>query len=486
MSMCLDSYQSFLIYGGKLEDGDLFGDVWRFNLTSKKWNFIWGTKTSNRQPQLSGLNKSPGGLNFGTIVVDTPDSFVLYGGNTDDGAVDQVWKFTTSSNQWELLSGSDTFNGAQNMSTPGSRSGHVILLEEYSNSFVLFGGQGNTTNGFFNDVWRFSLDDLVWTHLVGNLSTSNNFVADYDRYPGGVGFHSAAFLNPTELITFGGEEKYNNALESSNRVWLLEFEKPVFPSTTSSEGSVSTQSSSPEDSFSDTPKDTSSDNPIESSNSIASTETTESAEDDNLIIVDDDLVLEDTDYDNITLINSTMEGNDVDLSIDSIDSFNSTIIYTGSTVNIVDDMKLSESTLTIENSNVEVNGNVHLIESIINGNGGKLLITGCLNAGEDSEIVIDASKYESGEVFMEFGCMTGNITVTYTNVPDSCTPETAQDDVSLAMIFNCDQGTTKWWIITIVALAVVLVLVSIVVLIRINMLNQEKEMENLAVSMNNA
>jgi hypothetical protein len=112
---------------------------------------------------------------------DPAGNFWLFGGEqglSPGGWLNDLWKYSPSTNLWSWVSGSNTPNvrgvyGAQGVGSvlniPGSRTGAASWVDSQGNLW-LFGGFGYDSTGHagsLNDLWRYTLNTGNWTWMSG-------------------------------------------------------------------------------------------------------------------------------------------------------------------------------------------------------------------------------------------------------------------------------------------------------------------------------
>src|SRR5262245_1051014 len=107
------------------------GAFWSFGLQARTW---------------AALNTTggPAARFFSTSFVDTDGSFVLFGGTTARGNVNDTWSFRFDTGQWTQL---------ETRTAPSPRSGMMGAYLESEGRFIVFGGSGDD---LLNDVWELS------------------------------------------------------------------------------------------------------------------------------------------------------------------------------------------------------------------------------------------------------------------------------------------------------------------------------------------
>ncbi len=106
--------------------------------------------------------------------------------------MNDLWKYSPSTNQWTWISGNNTINVPgvyvtkgipSTLNSPGARWNAMSWIDS-NNPLWLFGGQGNDSVGnssklielqlfyfissYLNDLWKFSPSTNQWTWISGN------------------------------------------------------------------------------------------------------------------------------------------------------------------------------------------------------------------------------------------------------------------------------------------------------------------------------
>jgi N-acetylneuraminic acid mutarotase len=105
------------------------------------------------------------------------------GGLTNEGYLNDLWKFSPATNEWTWMGGSSNLNGGTNTGAgvygtlgtfaagnlPPGRSGAVCWTDS-KGALWLFGGQGSDSTGdggTFNDLWEFNPSTNEWAWVAG-------------------------------------------------------------------------------------------------------------------------------------------------------------------------------------------------------------------------------------------------------------------------------------------------------------------------------
>ncbi|HWG19258.1 MAG TPA: chitobiase/beta-hexosaminidase C-terminal domain-containing protein [Terracidiphilus sp.] len=161
--------------------------VWMGGSQAENQPGVYGTLGTPAQGNTPGSRLGPAGWTDGS------GHRWLFGGNGYDavgnsGPLNDVWEFTSSTNEWTWMGGSSTENQPGVYGTlgtpaagniPGSRW-HAANWTDGSGHFWLFGGTGIDAagnNGYLNDLWEFNPSTNQWTWMGGG-----NAVNQIGRY----------------------------------------------------------------------------------------------------------------------------------------------------------------------------------------------------------------------------------------------------------------------------------------------------------------
>ncbi len=160
-------------------------------------NFAWmkGSST-NIQPGVYGtigtpaIANTPGAREVPVSWTDAAGNFWLFGGfgydgSSSNGLLNDLWKYSPSTNQWTWVSGNNipddagvygTLGTPSSLNVPGARMGSAAWADASGNLW-LFGGQGWDATGNFgllNDLWKYNITSNQWTWMKGsNLADAN-------------------------------------------------------------------------------------------------------------------------------------------------------------------------------------------------------------------------------------------------------------------------------------------------------------------------
>jgi N-acetylneuraminic acid mutarotase len=175
----IDSSDSLWLFGGLGSNPNTPGglnDLWKFDLTTLEWTWVSGSSTVDQggaygAKGIANALNIPGARDRAVSWLDSSGKLWLFGGEGRDsanafGALNDLWKYDSTTNEWTWVSGSSmvdqagtygTKGTADSLNVPGARTGAVAQIDS-SGLLWLFGGngRGSTGNrGRLNDLWRY-------------------------------------------------------------------------------------------------------------------------------------------------------------------------------------------------------------------------------------------------------------------------------------------------------------------------------------------
>lgn len=198
-----DANGNFWLFGGLSPNnsptfvGDM-NDLWMFNpaSTSRQWTWEGGSQTTGASGVYGTLGTPaagnfPGAREQAISWSDTSGNLWLFGGYGFDGStqttidLNDLWEYSTKTNQWTWVSGSNvggakgtygTLGAASSTNVPGSREFGSSWIDASGNLW-LFGGYGydaNKIRGRLEDMWEFSPSNQQWTWVAGNKQANTS------------------------------------------------------------------------------------------------------------------------------------------------------------------------------------------------------------------------------------------------------------------------------------------------------------------------
>src|SRR6266550_728385 len=231
----LDTSGKVWLFGGFGYDSagtlGLLNDLWNYNITTKQWTWISGSKTVNQTGNYGtkgtpAATNIPGARQASMSWMDASGNFWLFGGFDLDStgspaALNDLWEF--SGGQWTWKSGANVVNQtgvygtvgvAAATNVPGARWSSAAWTDVVGNLW-LFGGQGydSTGNGSLSDLWAYTGGQWVWVKGPASVSqggiyggTPGPIIYPYVGDNPGSRFAPAYWIDPlNQFWMFGGE-----------------------------------------------------------------------------------------------------------------------------------------------------------------------------------------------------------------------------------------------------------------------------------------
>jgi hypothetical protein len=243
----IDASNNLWLFGGNTQTGRK-NDLWKFNTTTNQWVWLKGPNTIDDQGSsgtkgVTAASNNPSARDGGITWMDTSGNLWLFGGfgfplsGTGLGALNDLWKYNTNTNEWTWISGDNTKDingiyGTIGVSNSANKMGGRYLAASWVdnlNNLWLFGGIGfssvNTSANNQNDLWKYNVTTNEWTWVSGS-----NFQSQFGTY----GTKSIASVSNTpgarnsvaswkdgngNLYLFGGNGFANTSAGSLNDFW---------------------------------------------------------------------------------------------------------------------------------------------------------------------------------------------------------------------------------------------------------------------------
>ena len=243
----VDAAGDLWLFGGYglAETGEgTLNDLWRFSPRTQMWTWVGGARTAN-DPGVTciggdgcGTELWPGARRDAFAWTDGSGGLWLYGGAfAGDQRWSDLWRYSTATSTWTLVSGTSAKNEAASYGTrgvpsgtnrPGARSEGVSWTDDEGN-FWLFGGYGSGANGDTrNDLWTRSRVSGYWTWISGeNLpGASGSYgtvgVPASTNVPGARAGAAGWKDGDGNLWLFGGMEVHDGFNAYRNDLWRWE------------------------------------------------------------------------------------------------------------------------------------------------------------------------------------------------------------------------------------------------------------------------
>ena len=212
-----------------------WNDLWRYNPSTNEWTWMNGSDTccqSNSYGILgvSSPSNHPGPRWTYSKWRDSQNNFWLFGGYTNFGAVNDLWKYDPVTNEWTWMSGSPVVNDlgtytaicdSSAVNFPKSRYENRACWTDYEGKFWLFGGRHWSYGEVYNDLWYYDPSTNEWTWSSGSSGFNDSGiygtkgVPDINNQPAS-SIGSVGWIDDScQLWMFGGfylSGYYSNAL----------------------------------------------------------------------------------------------------------------------------------------------------------------------------------------------------------------------------------------------------------------------------------
>ena len=192
-----DTVGNLWLFGGYGKDvGGNYGqlnDLWEYNPITNQWRWVKGSNTNSQQGIYgvqgnSAPSNIPGARSRSLSWTDSIGNFWLFGGfglasNGTFGRLNDLWKFSTATNQWMWVNGSNfvdqfavygTLGVPNSANMPGGRMSSAGWMDKSGNLWVI-GGDGFSSSGpadIQSDLWKYNVATNQWTWVKGNNNST--------------------------------------------------------------------------------------------------------------------------------------------------------------------------------------------------------------------------------------------------------------------------------------------------------------------------
>lgn len=169
-----------------------FDDLWRYNIATGNWSWMKGNSTiwhpaSYGTAGEASPENNPGGRNEPVAWTDNIGNFWLFGGETQNDILNDLWKYNLQSNEWTWLKGSfqnqeghygELGNEAPE-NIPPARSLGASWTDSLGNLWM-FGGNGNPSwynTKCLGDLWKIYAGTTYIFNGSGSWDTASNWIS---------------------------------------------------------------------------------------------------------------------------------------------------------------------------------------------------------------------------------------------------------------------------------------------------------------------
>ena len=184
-----------VIYGGLGKEG-LLGDLYTLNIEQKSWNNVAFNSASKPSPRK------------GTCMVNIGFFIYIFGGITDAGYTNELWKFNLDTNEFELIT------GRGDIPIEIAYANCQVIARD--NEFLMQVYTGQTIGTMASPyIYEYNLDNKVWSQI--NLKTTQPFARS----------KAASIILGDKLIVAGGNLLDLNSFDTIKSVDLKTSEVKV-------------------------------------------------------------------------------------------------------------------------------------------------------------------------------------------------------------------------------------------------------------------
>ncbi len=220
-----DNNGNFWLFGGYDFSAGNHAALWKYDPLVNEWTWMKGPTVTNA-PGVYGTQgvsnpaNYPGARTNGACTwVDASGNLWLFGGNGYDaagvaGQLNDLWKYTISSNEWTWMKGPNTANdpgffGTQGVSNianlPPSRKETSCAWTDNAGDLWLYGGADAIAR--WGDLWKYTISSNEWTWMKGSNTTNPPAV-----------YGTLGVANPAN--TPGGRWVYASWKDLAGNLWL--------------------------------------------------------------------------------------------------------------------------------------------------------------------------------------------------------------------------------------------------------------------------
>ncbi len=192
-----DSNGNLWLFGGHGYDATgasgKLSDLWKYDISTNEWTWMKGSNICDQTGTYGTITVSdpancPGSRDETSCSWIVNDELWFFGGTTNGGNHNDLWKYNISTNEWTWMKGSSMLNqlgiyGTQGVSNPVNTPGARWIYTRWkdnSNNLWLWGGYGYSTTwtqGHLNDLWKYDISTNEWTWIGGS-----NTIEDAGNY----------------------------------------------------------------------------------------------------------------------------------------------------------------------------------------------------------------------------------------------------------------------------------------------------------------
>lgn len=229
------------MYGGYVFT-DFKEDLWEYNISTKNWVWINGSKMNEQRSNFGTYNKTAStnwpGSKYNNMCWDLGDHVYLFGGSDYESSIvmnrvgESIWKYDKKTQYWTWVKGMHNPMSINFFMQPNVAHHMNQPLNSVKNAYwdvddTVYTASQYSPNGKVY-LWKYTAHDNMWT-MVREYSSEPDYgvkgVPDPNNSPGSRSLSSCWYFN-NKLYLFSGKSKYNGNdlweydLSTRNWTWL--------------------------------------------------------------------------------------------------------------------------------------------------------------------------------------------------------------------------------------------------------------------------
>eukprot|EP01130_Rhizamoeba_saxonica_P014927 TRINITY_DN659_c0_g1_i3.p1 TRINITY_DN659_c0_g1~~TRINITY_DN659_c0_g1_i3.p1 ORF type:complete len:676 (-),score=134.72 TRINITY_DN659_c0_g1_i3:181-2208(-) len=208
--MTMESDDSFLIFGGIGVGTRISNNVWRFNISTETWEHLKGD-IMNEQIESPSPNLIPQSMYGSVIMMDSDDSFLMFGGVGPTGYSSTLWRFSISNNSWSIVSRNPNGETDDTLPYPPANMGSTMFFDS-DDSLLVTGYHSNYMN-----IWRYSLISHSWELIYQADELSANY--GENGHPAYIFFEDLVMVTLDTLVLFSYNDKEPYKYTNKSDIW---------------------------------------------------------------------------------------------------------------------------------------------------------------------------------------------------------------------------------------------------------------------------
>lgn len=215
-------------------------DLWKYDPVTNMWTWMSGPSQMNQagvygtQGVTSPANFPTGRYECNATWVDAAGNFWLFGGGSQMGTMNDLWKYNPTTNQWTWMKGSQAAGNAGTYGTKGVAAAAnnpparwaYCRWKDNNGNFWLFGGTHSSNTQSMNDLWKFDPTTNNWTWMSGSNLKDQLPALPAKCIPSTTAYPQARYENPIawkdicgNLWMFGGHWAPGLSAPDINDIW---------------------------------------------------------------------------------------------------------------------------------------------------------------------------------------------------------------------------------------------------------------------------